>query len=88
MEDKDKDEKIDISLSSLGDGENQNHIERAQNEQTIGNRFNEMDMKTAAKTKKIEEESDDEEYKKEEIDKTAQKMMSNPFKTHDVRNNS
>ena len=59
----DKDEKIDISLSSFGDAEISNNIDKAQNEQTVGNRFNEVDLKTAAKTKKIEEDSEDEEKK-------------------------
>ena len=76
--DPDKDEKIDISLSSLGDGENPygaNQFSIADNQQNL-------DPKTAAKTKKIEEDSDEEEYKKnEQNDKTAEKMMRNPFKT-------
>ena len=83
----DKDEKIDISLSSFNDGEQQsNNIDVAKNDQTVGNRFNEVDLRTAQKTKKIEEDSDDEK-REEEIDKTAQKMVANPFRTHSVNNN-
>ena len=77
MDDPDKDEKIDISLSSMGDGDNDVGIESATNQQVNKPRLDDVELRTAAKTKKIEEDSDDEDRKEGQIDKTASKFMIN-----------
>ena len=76
--DPDKDEQVDISLSSLGDADN---ADADINNYQIANNQQNLDPKTAAKTKKIEEDSDEEGKKEEVMDKTAEKMVRNPFKS-------